>query len=152
MSTNQEITADYSLTALFSLESLLAIDPSIQWWLNAANRLKSSSLKYTRVIPGFFMDYWGMPLARTNLQPYTFGISLSDRIAAIPGDGNDIICMTYTYDMANYVVKLFDLDEWPEFSVIVGDQVTYNQLLQMAEEIRGKEAFFKPHALFLSVR
>lgn len=91
------------------------------------------------------MDYWGMPLARTNLEPYTFGINLSHRIAVIPGDGNDVICMTYTYDMAKYVVNLLDLDEWPEFSVFVGDQVTYNQLLEMAEEIRGKRALYKPH-------
>lgn len=90
------------------------------------------------------MDYWGMPLARTNLAPYTFGISVSDRIAVIPGDGNDVICMTHTYDMAKYVVNLLDLDEWPEFSVIVGDQVTYNQLLEMAEEICGNEVLQKP--------
>jgi hypothetical protein len=34
-----------------------------------------------------------------------------------------------------YLVKALDLDDWPEFSVIVGDEVTYNQLLAMAEEI-----------------
>lgn len=84
------------------------------------------------------MDYWGMPHARTNLQPYTFGINIAEREAAIPGDGNDVICMTYTYDMANYVVKALDLDEWPEFSVIVGDEVTYNQILKMAEEFTGR--------------
>ncbi|KAJ5156757.1 hypothetical protein N7492_009560 [Penicillium capsulatum] len=136
---------------LSSLQSLLHIDPSIKWWLDAADSLKASSLQYTRVIPGFFMDYWGMPLARTNLQPYTFGVSLSHRVAIIPGDGNNVICMTYTYDMAKYVARLLELDEWPEFSVIVGDQVTYNQLLEMAEEIRGKNLsqvfliLFAPH-------
>lgn len=78
-----------------------------------------------------------MPNAKTNLSPYTFGIDISSGTAAIPGDGNDVICMTYTYDMATYLVKALDLDEWPEFSVIVGDQVTYNQLLAMAEEITG---------------
>ncbi|KAJ6017929.1 hypothetical protein N7451_001308 [Penicillium sp. IBT 35674x] len=116
---------------------LLPIDPSIQYWLDAADRLENSSLKYTRVIPGYFMDYWGMPHVQTNLQPYTFGINIAKREAAIPGDGNDVICMTYTYDMANYVVKALDLDEWPEFSVIVGDELTYNQILSMAEEITG---------------
>lgn len=83
------------------------------------------------------MDYWGMPNVKTNLSPYTFGIDISSGIAAIPGDGSDVICMTYTYDMATYLVKALDLDEWPEFSVIVGDQVTYNQILAMAEEITG---------------
>lgn len=83
------------------------------------------------------MDYWGMPNVQTNLQPYTFGIDIVSGTAAIPGDGTDVICMTYTYDMAMYLVKALDLDEWPEFSVIVGDQVTYNQILAMAEEITG---------------
>ena len=46
--------------------------------------------------------------------------------------------MTYTYDMASYLVKALDLDEWPEFSVIVGDEITYNQILGMAEEFTGK--------------
>ncbi|KAJ5708233.1 hypothetical protein N7488_008034 [Penicillium malachiteum] len=116
---------------------LLSIDPSIKFWLDAANRLKESSLKYTRVVPGFFMDYWGMPHVPTNLLPYTFGINVAKHEAAIPGDGNDAICMTYTYDMANYVVKALDLDEWPEFNVIVGDEVTYNQLLEIAEKTTG---------------
>jgi uncharacterized protein YrzB (UPF0473 family) len=46
--------------------------------------------------------------------------------------------MTYTYDMATYLVKALDLKEWPEFSVIVGDEVTYNQVLSMAEAFTGK--------------
>ncbi|KAJ5108939.1 hypothetical protein N7456_005614 [Penicillium angulare] len=132
--TKRFIPSEYSF---IQTADLLSIDPSIQYWLDAANRLKQSSLEYTRVIPGFFMDYWGMPHARTNLQPYTFGINIAEREAAIPGDGNDVICMTYTYDMADYVVKALDLDDWPEFSVVVGDEVTYNQILKMAEEFTG---------------
>jgi nucleoside-diphosphate-sugar epimerase len=124
----------------FGNKSLLSIDPSIQWWLDAATRLKTSNLEYTRVIPGFFMDYWGMPHVQTHLQPFSFGIDISSATAAIPGDGNNVICMTYTYDVATYLVKALDLKEWPEFSVIVGDEVTYNQILSMAEEFTGKDA------------
>lgn len=118
--------------------SLLPIDPSIKYWLDAVDRLKSSSLKFTRIIPGFFMDYWGMPNVQSNLQPYTFGINIAKHSAAIPGNGDDVICMTYSYDMANYLVKALDLDEWPEFSVIVGDEVTYNQILKMAEDFTSE--------------
>ncbi|KAJ5681724.1 uncharacterized protein N7477_001664 [Penicillium maclennaniae] len=112
--TKRFIPSEYSF---IQTPDLLPIDPSIQWWLDAAEKLKASSLEYTRVIPGFFMDYWGMPNIKTNLSPYTFGIDISSGSAAIPGDGSD----------------------WPEFSVIVGDQVTYNQILAMAEEITGKK-------------
>lgn len=84
------------------------------------------------------MDYWGMPHVKTNLQPYRFGIDISSRTAAIPGDGNDVMCMTYTYDMAQYMIKALDLDEWPEFSIVVGDQITYNQILAIVEKILGE--------------
>ncbi|KAJ5973360.1 hypothetical protein N7481_010570 [Penicillium waksmanii] len=134
--TERFIPSEYSF---IQTADLLPIDPSIQFWLDAANRLKSSSLQYTRVIPGFFMDYWGMPHVKTNLQPYRFGIDISSRIAAIPGDGNDVICMTYTYDMARYLIKALDLDEWPEFSIVVGDQITYNQILAIVEKILGEK-------------
>ncbi|KAJ5877120.1 hypothetical protein N7455_000585 [Penicillium solitum] len=135
-STKRFIPSEYSF---IQTTELLPIDPSIQYWLDAADRLKASGLQYTRVIPGFFMDYWGMPHVQTHLQPFTFGIDISSGTAAIPGDGNNVICMTYTYDMATYLVKALDLDEWPEFTVIVGDEVTYNQVLGMAEEFTGKK-------------
>ncbi|KAJ5498249.1 hypothetical protein N7453_007300 [Penicillium expansum] len=115
-STKRFIPSEYSFV---QTPELLPIDPSIQYWLDAADRLKASGLKYTR--------------------PFTFGIDISSGTAAIPGDGNNVICMTYTYDMAIYLVKALSLDEWPEFSVIVGDEVTYNQVLGMAEEFTGKK-------------
>ncbi|KAJ5977274.1 hypothetical protein N7501_000616 [Penicillium viridicatum] len=134
-STKRFIPSEYSFV---QTTELLPIDPSIQYWLDAADSLKASDLQYTRVVPGFFMDYWGMPHVQTHLQPFTFGIDISSGTAAIPGDGNNVICMTYTYDMATYLVKALDLDEWPEFTVIVGDEVTYNQVLGMAEEFTSK--------------
>ncbi|EAU37814.1 predicted protein [Aspergillus terreus NIH2624] len=134
--TKRFIPSEYSF---IQTKELLSVDPSIQHWLNAADSLKKSSLQYTRVIPGFFMDYWGMPPVRTNLQPVTFGIDMVSCQAAIPGDGNDVIGMTYTYDMAEFLVKLLELEEWPEFSIFVGDDVTYNELLRLAEEVRGKK-------------
>ncbi|KAE8356397.1 hypothetical protein BDV28DRAFT_110553 [Aspergillus coremiiformis] len=136
LATKRFIPSEYSF---IQTEDLLAIDPTIQYWLTAAKSLQQSSLQFTRVIPGFFMDYWGMPVARTNLQPFTFGIDIAGCQAAIPGDGNDVICMTYTYDMAAFIVRLLDEEEWPEFSIMVGDHTTYNQLLQLAEQIRGKK-------------
>ncbi|EKV16009.1 NmrA-like [Penicillium digitatum] len=135
-STRRFIPSEFSFV---QTAELLPIDPSIQYWLDAADRLKASGLQYTRIIPGFFMDYWGMPHVQTHLQPFTFGVDIFSGTAAIPGDGNNVICMTYTYDMAIYLAKALELDEWPEFSVIVGDEVTYNQVLGMAEEFTGKK-------------
>ncbi|KAL5365863.1 hypothetical protein BJX96DRAFT_20264 [Aspergillus floccosus] len=134
--TKRFIPSEYSF---IQTKELLSVDPSIQHWLDAADALKKSSLQYTKVIPGFFMDYWGMPSVRTYLQPVTFGIDMVSCQAAIPGDGNDVIGMTYSYDMAKFIIKLLELEEWSEFSVFVGDDITYNELLQLAEQVRGKK-------------
>ncbi|KAB8222854.1 hypothetical protein BDV33DRAFT_200992 [Aspergillus novoparasiticus] len=126
--TKRFIPSEYSF---IQTEDLLSIDPSIKYWLAAAELLKKTTLQFTRIIPGFFMDYWGMPAVRTNLQPFTFGIDIASCQAAIPGDGNDVICMTYTYDMAAFIVRLLDEEDWPEFSKKF--QVVYDSVDKIKE-------------------
>jgi phosphoserine aminotransferase len=121
------------------LFSLLPHDPSIKLFLDAANLLKSTSLQFTRVIPGFFMDYWAMPHVQSHLEHLTFGVDMTSCTAVIPGDGNDKIGMTYTYDMAAFIAQLLERNDWDEFSVIIADEVTYNQLVQLGEEVRGRK-------------
>lgn len=102
--------------------------------------LQKTNLQYTRVIPGFFMDYWAMHPEKniqTNLLPMTFGTDFANCEAAIPGDGNDKICMTYSEDMATFMARLLDVKDWPEFSIIVGDEYTYNELVNLGREARG---------------
>ncbi|PWY74336.1 nmrA-like family protein [Aspergillus heteromorphus CBS 117.55] len=134
--TKRFIPSEYSFV---QTEDLLPIDPSIKYWLSAAKALQTSNLQYTRIIPGFFMDYWGMPHARSHLSPHVFGIDIPNGRAAIPGDGNDTLCMTYTYDMAAFLVRILELQVWEEFSVVVGDEVTYNQLLGIVEGVTGRK-------------
>ena len=114
------------------------MDPSTQWWLDAVDCLKQSKLQYTRFATGFFMDYWGMPHVKSNLAPFTFSIDMQNGQAAIPGDGNVPLSLTYSRDLARFVVRTLDLDEWPEFSIGVGDDLTFNQMVRLAEEVRGK--------------
>lgn len=142
-STRRFIPSEYSF---IQTEDLVPIDPSIKYFLDAANQLKGSkTLQFTRVVPGFFMDYWGMPHVRTNIKPMTFGVDMQSCEAVIPGDGNDVICMTYTYDMAVFMARLLEVEHWEEFSVVVGDEVTFNQLVEAGERIRGKFfSFFSP--------
>ncbi|KAL4902933.1 hypothetical protein BDW74DRAFT_169207 [Aspergillus multicolor] len=137
-STKRFMPSEYSF---IQTEDLLHLDPSIKYFLAAANHLKSSRLHYTRVIPGFFMDYWGMPHVKTNLAPMTIAVDMANCEGAIPGEGNDVICMTYSYDMARFIARLLDVEgkEWEEFSVVVGDEVTYNQLVGVGEGVRGRK-------------
>lgn len=110
----------------------------MQNWIDSADALKRSQLKYTRFANGFFMDYWGMPDVRTDLSPLTWAIDLLNCKAAIPGDGEDVLSFTYSVDLARFLVRMLDHDEWPEFSVVVGEDMTFNQLLRLAEKIRGR--------------
>ncbi|KAJ5690903.1 hypothetical protein N7462_005295 [Penicillium macrosclerotiorum] len=133
--TKRFIPSEYSY---IQSEEIRHISPdAVQLFIDGTRAIESSNLQYTRVIPGFFMDYWGMPNIRTNMVPFTYAIDILNARAIIPGDGNNVITMTYTYDMARFIVKLLDLEEWPEFSFIGGDDITFNQLLDIAQELRG---------------
>ncbi|KAH8427113.1 uncharacterized protein LDX57_004830 [Aspergillus melleus] len=137
--TTRFIPSEYSF---IQTKELLHVDPSIQHFLDAVELLGKTNLQYTRVIPGFFMDYWGMnpeKEAQSNLQPMTFGTDIANCKAAIPGDGNDRICMTHSEDMARFIARLLEVDDWPEFSIVVGDEPTYNDTIRLGQEVRGNE-------------
>ncbi|PYH32688.1 uncharacterized protein BO87DRAFT_398541 [Aspergillus neoniger CBS 115656] len=104
--TKRFVPSEYSF---IQTEDLLPHDPSIKYWLDAAELLKKTKLQYTRVCPGVLMDYWGMPRVRTNIHQHIIGIDI------------------------------LDLEEWPEFSIFAGDDTTYNELLKLAEEARRKQ-------------
>lgn len=83
------------------------------------------------------MDYWGIPNVRTNMQPLAYAVDIVNARALIPGHGDNVITMTYSYDMAKFLVRMLDLEEWPECSYVGGDDITFNELLSMAQELRG---------------
>lgn len=116
---------------------ILHITPGVQFYIDATNALKKSNLQYTRIFPGYFMDYWGMPNVRSHLKPLAYGVDIANCRAIIPGDGNNVITMTYSYDMAKFIAKLLGRDEWPEFGYMGGEDTTFNKLLSLGEELRG---------------
>ncbi|KAH8692251.1 hypothetical protein BGW36DRAFT_387288 [Talaromyces proteolyticus] len=112
----------------------LEIDPGVKWWLKAAQRLKNSGLQYTRIFFGAFMDFLGLPNVRTNIK--SLHVSLIDTVkgrALVPGDGSAIWSLTYSYDAATFIVKLLDLDEWPEYSCCVGDDIDFITTMKEVE-------------------
>lgn len=119
-------------------------------WIAAAELLASSPLQYTRIANGFFLDYLGMPHVETNMRPFTWVMDIYGRRAAIPGDGTQLISLTHTVDVARYVVKLLDVardgGKWDEWSVVVGEDISFNEILQIAERVRrGGEKFQVTH-------
>ena len=96
-------------------------------------------LEYSLFLPGFFLDYFGMPHCPSHMLAEVPYVDIAAGKAAIPGSGNEKIVMTYTRDVAKYVRKAVESEEkWPKTSIIVGDRFTLNEVVQAAERARGR--------------
>ena len=100
--------------------------------------LKHTSLEYTAVNNGVFMDYWVVPHVKSYLGGgITFAIDMANMAAALPGSGNTPVVFSYSFDIGNLVAALLTLPTWERESYIVGDRITWNEFLAIAEEARG---------------
>lgn len=87
------------------------------------------------------MDYFGMPHCASHMNPETPYIDIPSLRAAIPGSGDEKVAWTYTHDVARYVRALIESAEpWPKTSLIVGDTMSLNAIVSIAEEIKGKSS------------
>ncbi|KAH7021874.1 NmrA-like family protein [Ilyonectria destructans] len=132
--TKRFIPSEYGI---LNRPELLSLSPSVQFFLDAVTALKKTNLEYSRILCGYLMDYYGTPHVKSNLRPFRYGLDIETAEAAIPGDGNDLISMIHSTDLAKYVAGALDLDRWSEISVALGDTVTFNQILETAQELRG---------------
>ncbi|KAF9781446.1 hypothetical protein IL306_013442 [Fusarium sp. DS 682] len=107
--------------------------------LRAQDELRKTNLEWTSVHLGFFLDFWGSPksAAKSNLHtPSTF-VDIKYRAAAIPGSGDVPVTFTYSRDVARFVAALLNLEKWEEATYIIGDKVTFNEMVKIAEEATG---------------
>lgn len=118
-------------------EEVAKLDPYANYWIENAEALEKTNLQWTRIAVGFFMDYWGMPHIDTVMARFRWALDVENGAAAIPGTGNEKFSVTYTRDLAKFIVRLLDEAEWPERSAVIGQDVTFNQMLGWAEEARG---------------
>ena len=84
------------------------------------------------------MDYFGMPKLKSYLAPYVVLLDIPGNAAAIPGDGNKPVTFTHTSDVGKFVAASIDLEKWDPISFIIGDKMTVNQAVKLAEEAKGK--------------
>lgn len=71
-------------------------------------------------------------------------IDIKHRVAGIPGTGNEHIAFSYSFDVARFISeKLLPLprDQWEPTTIVVGDRLTWNEFLALAEDVRGKPRF-----------
>jgi hypothetical protein len=105
--------------------------------LAVLSALSTTSLTNTTVINGFFMDYFGIPHVKSYLGPFPLVLDIAAARAAIPGSGAVPIALTYSFDIGRFVAQLLQAPKWEKESVIVGDKVSWNEFLAIAEEARG---------------
>ncbi|KIW82787.1 hypothetical protein Z517_02030 [Fonsecaea pedrosoi CBS 271.37] len=132
--TKRFIASEYGTVA--PAEKLL---PQHEHRLATIAELKKTDLEWTRVHNGYFLDYFGIPYIETHMTPVSFVVDMANKAAAIPGTGNDLVCFTYTKDLAKFVVAALDLEHWDESLFCYGDKVTWNEFLAIAEEMRGSK-------------
>ncbi|KAF9636465.1 NmrA-like family protein [Lasiodiplodia theobromae] len=136
-STKRFVTSDFAISQLD--RNWLHL-PVIKNRVESVELLRTTtSLEWTRFTIGTFMDYFGAPHIKTYLPPNSWPIDMVNSAAALPGDGEAQMTFTYSFDVAQFVVKSLDLPRWDEEMRIVGDTVKLNDFLKMAEEARGKK-------------
>jgi nucleoside-diphosphate-sugar epimerase len=99
--------------------------------------LRKSGLEWTVFHNGIFLGYFGTPDMKPHLKPIVFAIDTENKVAGIPGDGSAPVTFTYTFDLAKFVVAALDLERWEEGSCVVGNELTFNEFVVLAQEARG---------------
>lgn len=106
--------------------------------LDAIDALEKTSLEYTSYYVGYFLDYWGYPRVKTYQLPFVIAVDMEHSKAAIPGKGDTPVTFTHTFDVAKYVTASLDLPKWDKESYVIGESVTWNEFVRIAEEVKGK--------------
>ncbi|PKY06268.1 NAD(P)-binding protein [Aspergillus campestris IBT 28561] len=134
-STNRFIPSEFGLRYT---QEHAALFPPITGKLAAAQKLQSSpSLEYSLIATGFFLDYYGMPKVKSYLKPFVCAVDVAHNTAAIPGSGDVPVAFTHTFDVARFIAALVGAPDWPERSTIIGDKKTWNEMVAIAEEVKG---------------
>ncbi|KAM0553380.1 hypothetical protein ACHAPJ_007394 [Fusarium lateritium] len=97
----------------------------------------TSTLEYTVVLNGYFADAWVAPKVKSYQDPMALVVDIPNEFAAIPGSGNELVVFTHTFDIARFVALLIGAPKWDKESYIIGDKISWNQFLQIAEEAKG---------------
>jgi nucleoside-diphosphate-sugar epimerase len=124
---------------LYGLNSGEKSRPSIPVKLVARAALEAAKeLEWTIFRNGFFMNYYGMPTVQSFLQLRTsIVLDMESDCAAIPGDGNTPVTFTHTADVGKLVAASLDLAQRQHVSNVVGDKVSRNKFVNIAEKAKG---------------
>ncbi|KAI5243137.1 hypothetical protein E4T42_07458 [Aureobasidium subglaciale] len=108
--------------------------PPLKYYFEAIETLEESDLEWTVFLNGVFLDYHVMLQIKGHLAPNVFAIDMLRNLEI----GNIPVSFTWSMDLAKFIVAALDLPTWEEESRVIGDEVTFNNFVDVAERIIGK--------------
>lgn len=112
--------------------------------------VQSSGMEYTRFMNGLWMNVFGPGCIRDEWEALgaykgrpPFAIDLKAGTAIIPGDVSQTVVITKTQDVGRFVAAALDLPKWERESRIVGDKVTFTEVVELAKTICGRDIHIK---------
>ena len=104
-----------------------------------AEAIAKSGLEYTQFQNGVFMNYFVSGTKGLGyLLPFKFVVDVENYTAILPGLGEDKVAFTEAKDVGRFVAASLDLPRWPKQLNMVGEKLTYNEVVAIAEKVRGK--------------
>ncbi|KXH40814.1 hypothetical protein CSIM01_08542 [Colletotrichum simmondsii] len=111
--------------------------PAVEGKVLAMQALEGSSLEWTYFLNGFLSDYFVMPLGKSHMTPLVVLVDMFHNTASVPGSGSVPVVLTYSFDIAKFVVKALGLDHWEKEMYVIGDRLTLNEVVALAEKTKG---------------
>ncbi|KAI1085985.1 NAD(P)-binding protein [Rostrohypoxylon terebratum] len=118
----------------------LRVKVNIREYLEEVNR-KEQVLEYTLFQPGLFLDYLAYPYKTSKYvdQLQTVFDFQNRRAIVVEGHEDAIITLTAIADIAKIVARAVEYEgTWPKIGGIRGNRVTFSQILEIGEKIRGR--------------
>ncbi|KAI2462732.1 NAD(P)-binding protein [Annulohypoxylon bovei var. microspora] len=112
----------------------------VREYLEEVNR-KGKVLEYTLFQPGILLDYLAYPYKTSkHVDPLQTIFDFEHRRAiVVDGHEDAILTLTSVADLAAVVALAVDYEgTWPETSGIRGNRVTFSQILEVGQRIRGR--------------
>ena len=104
------------------------------------DKVKASGIEYTVFMNGVLMDYFAAPQkSSSSLDIRAVGVDFNKCEANIVGTGDEPFSVILADDVGRFVAAALDLDRWDERSGMVGNRTTWNELIKLGEEVRGKK-------------
>ena len=116
---------------------MVAIFPPAKGKIDTIAALEASSLEYTSILNGYFIDYFALPKVPSYMPPLAVVADIANNFAAIPGSGDVPVVFTHTWDISKFVAAYVQKPTWEKEAYIIGGKATWNEFIAIAEEAKG---------------